>query len=253
LLIDIHGEKYYMIEYFEGITRPDSRNKLSEAQLIEAGTMLATLHLLSQEYPGPKFQHLPFQSRRNRQTLIEACKCLETKSQLDDFDKLVLQVVQKKIEFIDRYPFEKSEFLYQNRLTNHGDFHAGNIVFGEDNKIIAVLDFEYCTDMPRIWDVAWAMTWLCREKATEAFTGLVDLSRIRIFLRSYNNLLRLSDNENKYLVDMCVSSAFHTTYVLEHYYIDRKGFDTLEKCQSIDEWLWWANNRDLIRDAIFKA
>jgi len=250
IVIDIDGEKYFMIEYFIGVSKPSGRDKLNNLQLAEAANMLAQLHILASRYQGPKFQHIPFQSRRNYQTLRDVFSAIDRKSALSDFDKLTLQVIKTKLEFIAKHPFEKQNFLYENRMMNHGDYHAGNMVFGPDNKILAVLDFEFCTDMPRIWDIAWALTWLCRERCTEAFSGMANLERMALFMRQYNQAYSLSLSEKTSLVEMCISASYHTTYLLEHFYIQGSGYSELEQCQSLDEWFWWLNNQNIISEVL---
>ncbi len=253
LTYTVDDKTYCMTEHFEGVVAADTQTNLSDVQLIEAASQLAKLHQFSRKYQGPKYQRLPFQSKKSYNTLNSVLRHINSKPEKDDFDKLVVSVIRKKIECIAKKPFEKQNFLLGPRMMNHGDYHAGNIVFDSSDHIIAVLDFEFCVDMPRVWDIALAITWLCQKDHTEAFCGPNDLRKIAVFLSAYNDVYPLSCDEQTYLNTLYISASYHSTYFLEHYYLRQRTTQGLEKCNNISDWFWWVEHQGDLRELVCES
>lgn len=250
LAVESKENIYYLIEYYEGAFPADSRNTLAEVQLAECGKQLAKLHRISTSYSGPKNYKPPFSSEKSYKVLTRIRDLIQNKPTKDDFDQLAEIITEVKIHHIVAAPFESASFLRHDNIMNHGDYHAGNLIFGSDGHILAVIDFEYCRDMPRIWDIAWGVTWLCRMKLTEGFGGPIDISRFKSFLASYNSVFPLTKEEQLSLCEMCVSACFHATYLLEHYYLKNSWHSELDLCSELTEWLWWVANRTEVQDAV---
>lgn len=246
-----HEEKsYYLTEFVDCSYLPTSRDLLTETQLEEAANTLGKLHHLSKDYSGPRTHRVPFISGKVYSTLNRLRNLLAQRTKKDDFDLLAEEVINIKITYISKHPFEKQDFMSLPKIMNHGDYHAGNLLFDSNQHIIKVLDFEYCTEMPRIWDLAWALTWLCRKNATEAFSGPVDLNKLKVFLSSYNYCNPLRNEERIHLLDICISASFHTAYLLEHYYLKNGNIAGLEQCFNFEEWFWWYVNREILGEII---
>ena len=253
IVCNLEGTTYFLVEYFDGSVVPDSRRRLPEAQLVQAGYRLADLHKLSDYYQGPRSQRVPTRSEKCYRTFLKVAECIATKYERDDFDDLSMMAARRKMEYVAKNPFERERFMTLPRITNHGDYHAGNLVFDSSDRIVAVLDFEFCTEMPRVWDVAWALSWLCRERPTEAFCGRMNIKSLETFLSSYNEIYPLSHQEQIDLNKVGVSSCLHATYFLSHFYLQNKSPYQLEKCQDLEEWFWWADHEDELQDIIFKS
>ena len=250
LVCRIEGETYFLTEFFEGIQVSDDEKKIS-VQIQEAGRMLAKLHRVSKSYMGPKIQRIPFHSRKVLHTLIKVSNKIQLSPKRDKFDLIALDVINQKLKFIEKNPFEFQSFLDINKMMNHGDYHAGNIVFDDNNVIRAVIDFEYCTDMPRIWDIVWALTWFGRKRRTEAFSGELDTVKLNTFLSAYDNEYPLVLQEKRAIIDLMISASFHATYFLVHYYLHGKLNANIEGCTTADEWLWITHHRETLTKVLF--
>lgn len=253
LLLNLEEHSYYMSTFFESPVIPDSNSCLPDNLVGEAGGCLAQLHLLAFNYQGPTVHRIPFKSEISYKILKRVLQKIETKNTKDEFDGLVVQVIKEKLAHIVRLPFESASFMNLPMIMNHGDFHGGNIVFDAAGHILGVLDFEYCAKMPRIWDIALAMAWLCRIRQTAPFSGEVALSCLAKFLSGYHEIHPLLKDEKTLLNDIYISATFHEVYDLERYYLYDKPFPETQRCQSAEEWFWWVQHRDAIQDVIFKC
>lgn len=250
LFVKVNEHAFCLVEYVEGAFRPSSTTPLSEPQLVAAGVRLAELHRLASFYEGPSEHRLPFRGSRSLELFGKIASVIRTKRIRDHFDELALVAIEKKSEEVIKRPFEHQEFMYGSTIVNHGDYHSGNIVFDDANRVVAVLDFEYCTKMPRTWDLAWAMSWLGRRRFTEAFNGALDLKRVKTFLSSYERCLPLSQGERLGLIDLFVSSCYHTTFLLEHLYLKGRWDCQIEKPHDLEEWFWCMDHQDELEDVI---
>lgn len=237
---------FYLIEYTKGAYIPTSNKELSIKQLIEAGKTLGKLHQLSVDYKGPKYHKIPFNSKKTLIKLAKISNEIGLKPNTNSFDILAKLVIEKKIAFILKNPFESLTFLSQEQLMNHGDFHAGNLVFNETDEVIAVLDFEFCSEISRLWDIAWALTWLSKVNNTEAFSGILDPLKAKSFLQGYEGLIPITEDERISLKNLLISSSYHSTYLLEQIYVKKIKEIKLSLCQNEEEWLWLPNNIDTL-------
>jgi Ser/Thr protein kinase RdoA (MazF antagonist) len=249
LVCNISGQAFYMTEYYPGHT---IEVYLNRKQLISSAIKLAQLHHLSKGYTGPKYQRLPFKSKKAFNSLEKIKIAICRKDYQDEFDMMVLEIIQRKADFIIRQPFEKLPFLLEKRIMNHGDYHARNIVFDSHNKVVAILDFEYCVDIPRIWDIALAISWLTKENNTEAFCGPHRIDDISAFVSAYHSENPLFDDEKTNLTKIIISACFHTTFFLEAYYLSNRS-SSLDKPKTVNEWFWWHIHEKELKTLIFDS
>ena len=249
LVAHFYGHDFVLMEYFDGEVAKDNWAVLSVDQIYEAGRELALLHQFSATYNGVRSHKLPFRSGKSIAVLRKAYTAIESRDGGGGRDTEALDAIQQKIEFIRRYPFEEQRFMALRSLVNHGDYHTGNIVFGTDKKVSGVIDFELCSHMPRIWDVCWAIAWLCREGRTEAFTGQIDGDRAVTLLRGYTEISQLDADERHGLVEMAVSASHHAVFFFENTVLNGRNMG-LEWCTSADEWFWWRENRRLLQEIV---
>ncbi len=249
------GQKYVLAQFIAGSVVSSSEPLLTLDQIAEAAITLARLHALATDYDGPKSLRLPLTSTKSSYALTRVAQALAERPVWSSFDEVAAEVVRRKLEFIAKEPFELQPFLHEYRLVNHGDYHPGNIVFRDDGRIAAVLDFELCAELPRVWDLAWALTWIGQERRTEAFAGKMIPSRLSHFLTAYNAVNPLSKAEQSSLALVCRSACFHSNYILDKVYAG-KPIGDLEMCYDADDWLWWSNHvqdvTELIKEACMK-
>lgn len=247
------GSSYYLSEYIVGNTLSTTeQNSNIEHYISNAASCLGRLHLLSKKYAGPKYQKLPFHSRKSYAILNKAKSNLLQMPEIREVESICLEAINQKLEYVKKYPFEKQSYLGLENMMNHGDFHFGNILFDSSGEVKGVIDFEYCTFMPRLWDLALSITWMCGERNREAFTGKKDPAKIAIFLSAYSAIFPLDLQHQEYLNELMVSATYHSTYLIEKRYVNT-GSVNLEICTSIDEWFWWALNREELSQIIRNA
>ncbi len=249
LVCRIAGMPFCMMEYFPGTTVNGS---LSGQQLTSAAVKLAQLHRLSKHYTGPKYHKLPFNSRKVYSVLKKIRERLLCIDEKDDFDCLALDAIHKKIDFIVHSPFEQFDFLLNKRLMNHGDYHSGNIVFSAGERIVGILDFEFCVDLPRILDLALAISWLTKEDRTEAFCGVNKTRDIAAFISAYHDEYPLSVQESTNLCRLYSSACYHSIYLLENFYLYNRSL-CLRKPRTLHEWFWWVEHQDELEALILKS
>lgn len=81
----------------------------------------------------------------------------------------------------------------------HSDWHPGNMLF-DKGHVVAVIDFDSARMGPRILDVANGVlqfSFVSGERNLDAWESRADDNRARRFLKSYDNMLRLSEMELK--------------------------------------------------------
>lgn len=241
---------YQLSEYYKGYTISSNDNyKLTIKQIENAAMSLAQLHLLSTKFKGHKYYKSPFNSNKSRNTLNKIFSMLYQSKNNNQEAELAQIAIKIKLEKIKQCAFEQLAFLKTNCIVNHGDFHAGNIIFDNKSEVRAVIDFEFCVELPKIWDIALSISWLCKESNTEAFSGSLDINKMSVFLGSYNEVYPLTDDEKKSLIQIYLSASYHTTFFLEKFYLSKKSYG-LKHCASLNEWFWWTYNIKTVEEAV---
>jgi Ser/Thr protein kinase RdoA (MazF antagonist) len=82
----------------------------------------------------------------------------------------------------------------------HGDFHLGNLLFGEDDRVRYTLDFDFVAHRHRIYDIAYALR-LAMPQLTDNPDCTLDSSLVRAWLDLYESraLHPLTDGERAFL------------------------------------------------------
>lgn len=252
LTSEVSGESYVLRTFFPGCV-PDLDSAISLVQLENAAKALAALHRTAQSYSGSVRHRHQYHSQYVLRSLDEAIGRLEGREPATVFDELALRVARRKRARVARIPFETQAFLEEGRIMNHGDFHPRNIVFDQVGSVVGLLDFEYCTLMPRIWDVGWALHWFSRKRKTEAFCGALDLARVIAFLSAYNAVFPLGVQDRENLAQLMQTANAHASYGVVGYSKYGESFFAkrrLEPCGSEREWFWYAENVAMIAEAI---
>jgi Ser/Thr protein kinase RdoA (MazF antagonist) len=255
LTSELSGEPHVLRTFFPGCV-PDVDGAISTIQLENAAKALAALHITAQSYSGSVRHRHQYRSEYVLRSLAEAIDRLEGHEAATPFDELVLRVARRKRVRVGERPFETQAFLEEGRIMNHGDFHPRNIVFDQASKVVGLLDFEYCTFMPRIWDVAWALHWFSRQRKTEAFCGVLDLARATAFLSAYHAVFPLGAQDRENLAQLMQIANAHASYgVVGYSKYGASFFATrrLEPCTSEGEWFWCVDNIENLATAIEEA
>lgn len=246
---------YVLKNFFIGQVDTSDTNPSSN-KIIQSAYTLSQIHKISQGYQGIKRHRHLFASSRVKHHLSNVFVSLSTKPESEEFDEIACEVAKIKLIGVNNQPFEVQPFMDLPYIMNHGDYHAANLVFDSIEQVIGILDFEYCTAMPRLWDLAWALHWFSRTRNTEAFTGEINLSKLHIFLKTYHQHHPLSETEHHWLASLMVSASYHSCYALIGYC--REGSEFFSKrnlvpCTSEKEWLWYSYHKSDLREVIQAA
>lgn len=113
-------------------------------------------------------------------------------------DDAVIALVSNAVALIGRSGFSSESSLWRDANVNleerqliHGDFHPGNLLFS-DGQAVAIIDFEYLSIEPPLYDLAYALIMFCTQWTQPAAQsqisntdGAVDPAKLRSFLNGY--------------------------------------------------------------------
>jgi len=133
-----------VFEFIEGktITNP------SVVQAKEAAKILGSLHKITKDQVW---------DRRERSAMTEFQKCLDKR-------EIIISWLQHGEDFLDEISqtIAKVPDIASGKSLVHGDYRSKNMLFSEENKIKAVVDFEWCFYGPSLYDLGLMLVeWSC--------------------------------------------------------------------------------------------
>lgn len=253
------GIPYTIQEFVAGDCAIES-NDISRGRLTEAAKLLALYHRLvvSEPHPnwipnpGPAFDPDRLFRYETAVTLWrDVATILEQKSFLDGVDKTIMAIIPAKLEELNVIGGTVEDFNQAAsktlRLLGHGDFQATNLVFRED-KIVAVLDWEYAKMLPRSWEVLRAACAMCRLEIGDIFNVPLDLGKMKLLLGNYHAVYPLAREELDLMPMMGYLMSLSPIFLLRRYYT--KGDKEVRRFfpVDVDHWFWWFRNSEMLRD-----
>lgn len=253
------GVPYTVQEFVEGDCATESNN-VSKKRLVAAAKLLAWYHqlIVSEPHPnwvpnpGPAFNPDHFFRYETAVTLWEdVATLLKQKPSLDGVDKTIMAIIPAKLEelsavsgVVENFNQAVSKSL---RLLGHGDFQATNLVFRE-NKIMAVLDWEYTKMLPRSWEVLRTACAMCRLEIGDIFNAPLDLGKMKLFLGNYHAVYPIAKEEIDLMPMMGYLMSLSPIFLLGRYYM--RGDQGVRRLfpLHVDYWFWWSRNSERLRD-----
>ncbi|MGI8855781.1 MAG: phosphotransferase enzyme family protein [Thermomicrobiales bacterium] len=161
------------------------------------GRLLATTHraLASCPTDGLTFAEGPLAwdtaaTRAEMMTIAGHIAEREAARTADAFDAFTGQAFAALRQVLDDAP-PPDTFAWLPRQVIHGDFYPPNVLCDPDGAPVAVLDWEFATVRPRVWDIARAIAF--------TFLGVhgdpADFAAARRCIADYREILALPDDE----------------------------------------------------------
>ncbi len=103
-----------------------------------------------------------------------------------------------------------SDFAALPVQPSHGDYHERNVIFADDGSVLAVVDWEGRTVVPRVFGLMRAVD----------FCGLLGTPSLAPYLAAYGRHVRLSPEQCRLGVEMWWQSVLHDTWALRVRFIE---------------------------------
>lgn len=190
-LLILDGEFYEIQEFIEG--KPYEQT--NEAHFIAAATTLGFYHAYVQNFTSKALCNVdrlycPIILTSNLSIISKALK-IRSGSHFADF-----------IQALASHAMDLSSRLSSCKqlpsLVIHGDYHAGNLIFKNDD-VVGVVDYDKARHQPRVVELAEALIYFASPKPGTmehlAYSGFLEWDRFTSFLRHYARALRLPDKK----------------------------------------------------------
>ena len=180
---------------------------------------------------------------------------LVSKTTLDDFDELCLEMVRTKLSYIEKIPDLTKNILFGNFpvLINHGDFLTGNCLFDFNDNLQFVIDFEHTVKTYRLWDIIKTSAFLARKNKHEIFHSEIDLDVLVNFIKNYHIHNPLNREEVGALPELYIVASILSDFVLYGYYLADNKKAKAVASRNKKEWYWWFDNKDAVREALARS
>lgn len=187
-LIKIKGD-YYVWAYkmLEG----KSYDRPSILQIKPMAFALATYHRFIQGFKAKRYKE-----EANKRIISGLSKIHKIVAKTD-VDKFGLKYLN---HFESMFNKVKNIDLSVNELFVHSDFDASNVLF-DKGKLRAIIDFDELHYAPRVFDVAISIRDSCCTR------GNLDMDKVRIFLKEYCNVIKLSKKEKEMIIPIILNAS----------------------------------------------
>lgn len=217
---------YSVFPYVNGIQKTSA--ELLPAELQAMGEMLARIHRFGEVMPLVQRQEMPPITLWDRGLFElhypELYRRVSSIQEPDAFDRLTLETMQRKREFVSRNVISPLDLDLPSGCLLHGDFHQGNLFFDKQGKISHVFDFEKTGIGPRAFELA-------RSMMISAFdNGLNDeyTDRAKLFLKAYRDVYPISFDEcAKGVLAYMIYTAHQLWIESKRYFKGKKQFDLI--------------------------
>ena len=221
--IDNEGQVYVGFEYIEGTgLQVTPQNKPGLDLVKKAAGVLARIHNVSLD--------IRINLTRRRNILTEFNRALAIRDKFVQFSNGGKEFVQE-LEF---YKGWVTRHMNNNYLV-HNDYRPGNVLFRNDNQVVAVVDFDWSCMGPAIKDVAHALVeWSFPDGARSHWPNIFDA-----FLKSYNQKakekIQLNNNLYHWMSFACLSDT--ATYFTDLTY--QNIFKPITSSYMYQKFLYW--------------
>ena len=192
-LLILDGEFYEIQEFIEGKPYEET----NEAHFIAAATALGLYHTYVQNFTFKALSNVdrlycPIILTSNLSVISKALKIRSGSHVADFIEALASHAMDlsSRLSTCEKLP----------RLVIQGDYHAGNLIFKNDN-IVGVVDYDKARHQPRVVELAEALIYFASPRPGKmehlAYSGFLEWDRFTSFLMHYACALRLPDQKVK--------------------------------------------------------
>jgi Ser/Thr protein kinase RdoA (MazF antagonist) len=132
-----------------------------------------------------------------------------------ELDRRVVRDVRFRLAYLNRHPDAYAQISGTPAQWIHGDFLDTNVLFGADDRVCAVVDFDNIRILPRGFDFMWALTHCVTPIAPERDS----------FLQGYRAAVQPSRDELVTYVPLWTYTAVGDIWPLEIRYLEPERFD----------------------------
>jgi homoserine kinase type II len=176
-VIGIYNKKpYVMFHYIQG--KHVNSKLINKTQIMNMAQMLAKYHNSIRHYKTPNYK---LREIHDKEYILGQVKIADKRKDIR---------IKKSVDLIKK---ELKNINLPNNLTKgtiHGDYNLGNILF-QDNKIVAILDFDDSAYEPLLFDLADLINNYCFLYNQNSFNR----KRAELIVENYSKIRNLSKNE----------------------------------------------------------
>lgn len=174
-----HG--YCLFPFLSGT--PGDRKHIAKNSIKSLAKTLAKIHLLSSD--GIPIKISREQGAIDRRKFLDAypeiVKVIESKKQIDDFDKLALKVLKLKKSIVDKSMNQMKDSKTFNTHLLHGDYHEKNVFFDDNGDVKYIFDWEKTKIGNRLHELIRSMDYIC----LDGDYGDVNIEKARLYIQTY--------------------------------------------------------------------
>lgn len=149
------------------------------------GAMLGNIHRAGSDIMPGSLRAKAFKEKDIERTvarLNEYRDLIRSKESPDETDRLFGTYIDMKLDLIPRL----APVPFENDVLGHGDYHAGNLLIREDRVIAGVCDWEKAELLPRTYELARSIQYICFGDAQYSETE--SLGYAAAFLEAYGSV-----------------------------------------------------------------
>jgi len=217
---------------------------------VGAGEMLARLHLAGSNHAhivGRSLTTLDSaQFIEHAETILARIEAVDFKTPYEDLAR----------EFVDL----KMRLVHSNNLTYdsrhrdddhllHGDYHHGNLLFNDEDRVLHILDFERVVRGPRSADVAVALFYICFDiiNQVDEPDENVSFALAKAFLESYHGTYPIASEELEWGIRwFMLANQVYTLWPVTAHYLDEDTRADVLLPKRIERCHYLVNNLDHI-------
>lgn len=217
---EIDGRCFSLFPFIDG--KRKDRKELEASDLEALGTMLASIHKVGTELPHPA--HLPLFNGWDRTAFLEHANkirgILSSKAVLDDFDRSASEAIEYKLSKVLGDFREPDEFEFTDYAVLHGDFHEGNVFFGETHGITHVFDWEKTCYGPRAFELVRSLNLTCA--SVEGIGEEEVFRRSKMFFDAYQKTFPIAESEFRTALEFYYVNQFYAVWIERLHYIHQE-------------------------------
>ncbi|MFA7243840.1 MAG: phosphotransferase [Patescibacteria group bacterium] len=214
--VEITGKFYGLFPFIE--EKDINRNKLNDDVLISIAQMQAKMHLLSKD-GTPKVtveSKNVWDKKKSLQMAKEFGKIISQKKLLNGFDRLARKFIRLKKKIIEENKLKFEDLNIRSDHLVHGDFHAGNLFYDDNDTVKYVFDLEKTIFAPRAFELVRSIIFICFSKGFEK-----GMEKAGLYLKAYHKIYPISDSEFRAGFLMRYLDMAHSFWIEEHHYLKK--------------------------------
>ncbi len=135
----------------------------------------------------------------------------------------IVQDLSYKIEMLKnvKKEFSLNELSNLTCLNTHGDYNVLQCIYGDDNKIKAVLDFASACKMPIAWEIIRSYSYLDKNAAN----GRIDIDNLKAYVSEFIKYQELTIYDLRYMSLLYFIQILTSTYGYRQFLNDESEID----------------------------